>query len=181
MDYEQSKRKRAPGDLLQGEVKTGRIDVRLAAVVIDFLTSIMFAFMCTVSGLVVYFIALDVATNGDNAGLEGDGTLVILILYGFTLLYHLLGWLFWEGQTFGKWTMGLCVVQRRTLQTPNFRAAFLRTLGYVLNSVFPPLWGLPLINQQRRGLQDMLAGTVVVHKDTLPEWLGEETSKRKRG
>ncbi len=180
-NYEHAKRKRTPGDLLQGEVKTGRVDVRLAAVVLDFFMGLMFSFSCVVSGLVVYFIALDIATNGDNAGYEGDGGEIIFALYGFYLLYHFLGWLFWEGQTFGKWTMGLCLVDANTLRRPNLKGAFLRTLGYALNWFFPPLWGLPLITQQRRGLQDYLAGTVIVHKDTLPDWLDEDIPKRKRG
>jgi len=161
-------------------VRPARLDVRLAAAIIDFFTGLVTAIVFWFGSLVSYLVVLDIITNSDNAGIQNEGAWFLLAPYSLYLLYHLLGWWSWRGQTFGKWTMGLKVINRRTLAPPGFKGAVLRTLGYALNNLLLPLWVVPLFNDERRGLHDLIATTVVVHKDTLPDETAEAPTKDKR-
>jgi uncharacterized RDD family membrane protein YckC len=65
------------------------------------------------------------------------------------------------GRTAGKWMMGLKVVDARTGGPIGFGAALVRSLVLAFGSV--PICGLvAVLSERRRGLHDLVAGTVVV-------------------
>jgi uncharacterized RDD family membrane protein YckC len=92
----------------------------------------------------------------------------IFVAIGWTLAVGGYMVLFWSvaGQTPGMRVMGVRVVDAHG-NPPGFGRSIVRFIGLVL-AIIPCFLGfLPvLIDDRRRGIQDMLAGTVVLYADT---------------
>lgn len=66
-----------------------------------------------------------------------------------------------QGQTPGKMVMKIRTIKADG--TPiNGTDAVLRYVGYLINSVFPPIWLWALIDRKSQGIHDKIAGTYVV-------------------
>ena len=100
-----------------------------------------------------------------SALMESGG---IFVAIGWTLAVGGYMVLFWSvaGQTPGMRVMGVRVVDAHG-NPPGFGRSIIRFIGLVL-AIIPCFLGfLPvLIDDRRRGIQDMLAGTVVLYADT---------------
>lgn len=98
-------------------------------------------------------------SDGDGAGLLA-GSVVVLALGFLQLLYFgYLEWK-WKGQTLGKRSVGIRVVQEHGYALST-RAILIRTLFRVIDHI-PLLWLLPLMDKQHRRLGDLTSGTLVV-------------------
>ena len=98
---------------------------------------------------------------------------ITIAIGGVAYLVWFVGYfaMFWSttGQTPGSRVMGVRVVCANGDETVRLRAAVVRLGGMVLAAI--PLFAgflLILIDDRRRGLQDRLAGTVVVYASETP-------------
>lgn len=177
------KQKRQPTDpLLPEGVAAAPMARRLVSVVIDFLLAGGFACAVVLCAVTLYIIRTDIATRGDNNLLpitEVPNWFVLWIIALF-YLYFIVGWTMRRGQTPGKQLTGLRVVQLATLLPPTPKKSLLRLGGYMLHGLLFPLLVLPFTNPERRGLHDLLAGTIVVQNDTLPKEKRKLKRKPKR-
>ena len=90
-------------------------------------------------------------------------------ILAYTLLPGMLVIAFWLGAqaTPGKMLMGLMIVDARTGEAPDFINFLLRYLGYYISGFFLCLgyiWAG--FDPRKRAWHDMIAGTVVVKKDS---------------
>ena len=138
------------------------IVTRTVALAIDAAAlTVGFALASAVFGLILsLFTAVEVSSPGAVLGAAGAWTVVVV---GYFVL-------FWT--TTGE-TPGMRIMHLRVLNgagaPPSFGHALLRVVGMVLAAI--PLFAgfaLILVDDRRRGLQDMIAGTVVVYvADTM--------------
>ena len=140
-----------------GETTYAGIVTRTVALGLDAAAlTIGFALASGVFGLILsLFTAVEVSSPGAVLGAAGAWTLVVV---GYFVL-------FWT--TTGE-TPGMRIMHLRVLNAagapPSFGHALLRVLGAVLAAIpFFAGYALILIDDRRRGLQDMIAGTVVVY------------------
>ena len=130
---------------------------RTVALAIDAATlTIGFAIASGVFGLILsLFTTLEVTTPGAVLGAAGLWSLVVVS-------YFVLFWTF-AGETPGMRLMALRVVGG-TGEPPRLGRSLVRLIGMILAAIpFFAGYALILIDDRRRGLQDMLAGTVVVY------------------
>jgi len=86
-----------------------------------------------------------------------------LLIYGSWFLYKPVAEA-WTGRTVGKWLLGLKVVDARTRGPIGFGAALLRSL--VLCFASAPICALvAALSEKRRGLHDLIAGTLVIRSE----------------
>ena len=130
---------------------------RTAALAIDAGTlTIGFALASGVLGLILsLFTAVEISSPGAVLGAAGLWSLVVAS-------YFVLFWTF-AGETPGMRLMALRVVGG-TGEPPRLGRSLVRLVGMILAAIpFFAGYALILIDDRRRGLQDMLAGTVVVY------------------
>ena len=89
-----------------------------------------------------------------------------LLFEGSTLLVTLLFWKRWRGATPGKKFVHIKIVDAKTFQDIDNKQAITRTFGYII-STFTFLIGFLMVafRRDKRGLHDLLAGTVVVYEE----------------
>lgn len=118
--------------------------------------TIGFAIASGVLGLILsLFTAVEVSSPGAVLGAAGLWSLVVAT-------YFVLFWTL-AGETPGMRLMALRVIDRAG-DPPRFGQALLRLIGMILAAIpFFAGYLLILVDDRRRGLQDMLAGTTVVY------------------
>jgi uncharacterized RDD family membrane protein YckC len=118
--------------------------------------TIGFAIASGVLGLILsLFTAVEVSSPGAVLGAAGVWSLVVAT-------YFVLFWTL-AGETPGMRLMALRVVGG-TGEPPGLGRSLVRLIGMILAAIpFFAGYALILIDDRRRGLQDMLAGTVVVY------------------
>lgn len=81
------------------------------------------------------------------------------------LLVTMLFWKRWRGATPGKKFVHIKIVDAKTLQDIDNKQAITRSLGYIV-STFAFLIGFIMVamRKDKRGLHDLLAGTVVIYE-----------------
>jgi uncharacterized RDD family membrane protein YckC len=104
-------------------------------------------------------------------GIELGTVAKVLTAVGWALItaaYFVIGWST-AGQTFGMRAMELSVLTADTLLPPRLLRSIVRVVFLAL-CILPFFLGfLPvLFDARRRGVHDMVAGTVVVHADAVP-------------
>ena len=135
---------------------------RIVAYIIDaIIAGIVMGIIYFVFGLVIAAIAGTGSEAATAAGLLIG--LVAVALVGF--LYFPYFWVKKQGQTPGHKLMHLRVVRAADGGALTWGSGILRVIGYAINSI---VFGLPigwiwiLIDAQRRGWHDIIAGTLVV-------------------
>lgn len=118
-----------------------------------------FAVVSAVFGLILsLFTAVEVSSPGAVLGAAGLWSLVVA---GYFVLFWTLA-----GETPGMRLMALRVIDRRG-DPPGLGQALVRLGGMILAAIpFFAGYLLILVDDRRRGLQDMLAGTTVVYAPT---------------
>jgi uncharacterized RDD family membrane protein YckC len=123
-----------------------------------------FAFM--IDQFIAVVLTLTVAVQVRTQGEIVSWSAMIATYYGYFLLSETL-----LGNTFGKWSMGLCI---RSLDGKKctYGQALIRSILRIVD-VNPILGALPaaaaiLATKRRQRLGDMLAGTVVLRRASLP-------------
>lgn len=156
-------------------VQPASVGTRIATFLID---SLALSLVNAAAGLATYFLFYTSFDQLSESGLVGTGWEVVYLIGIITTLvnivYFLLSWWLWNGLTIGKRALGLRVVQMETLEPPSLSKSILRTMGYLTWNYFFPLVFVPLFTEHKRGIQDYLAGTVVVQDNTLPDWAKQE-------
>jgi uncharacterized RDD family membrane protein YckC len=137
---------------------------RAVALAIDAATlTVGFAVASAVFGLILsLFTAVEVSSPG---AVLGAAALWSLVVAG----YFVLSWTL-AGETPGMRLMALRVIDRRG-DPPGLGQALVRLAGMILAAIpFFAGYLLILVDDRRRGLQDMLAGTTVVYapKTSVP-------------
>jgi uncharacterized RDD family membrane protein YckC len=134
----------------------------------------------TVDAAVIQFVAIAVA--GSFALIlsvlslpdELDGVIVAVggIAYGLWLVGYFVAFWTASGQTPGNRLLEIRVCRADDGAAPSPGAALLRFVGLILAALPLFLGFLPiLLDDRRRGVHDMLAGTVVVAAPTRPAYL----------
>jgi uncharacterized RDD family membrane protein YckC len=123
--------------------------------------SIGFAVASGVLGLILsLFTAVEVSSPGAVLGAAVTWSLVVS---GYFVLFWTLA-----GETPGMRLMALRVIDRAG-DPPRLGHALLRLVGMILAAIpFFAGYLLILVDERRRGLHDMLAGTTVVYAPTSP-------------
>lgn len=136
---------------------------RLVALGIDALVlTIGFAILSAVAGLILSLFT-DVTMHKPGAILGAIGTWTVVVGGYFSLFWTILG------ATPGMRLMRLMVLDERRMAPPHFTRSLLRLVGMVLAAL--PLFAgflLVLVDDRRRGLQDMVARTIVVYVTDPP-------------
>lgn len=143
---------------------------RLVAFVIDILiVSITIGVMLGTIGLILRFFNIDLQTMTDGMGNVNSfvrGTIIFLTSFGFTFVVNLIyTTFFWmiAGKTIGKAVMGLRVIGPKGSRVTIGRA-LRRYVGYWISAI--PLFSgyfWVLVNEQRHGWHDIIAGTSVIY------------------
>jgi uncharacterized RDD family membrane protein YckC len=144
---------------------------RTVALAIDAGTlTIGFAVASGVFGLILsLFTAVEVSSPGAVLGAAGLWSLVVA---GYFVLFWTLA-----GETPGMRLMALRVIDRAG-DPPGLGKALLRLVGMILAAIpFFAGYLLILVDDRRRGLHDMLAGTTVVY---APKTVVEGSAPRRR-
>ena len=140
---------------------------RMIAFIIDLvILSLTGAVITSLAGLIINFFQLDNLLQSLSQGFPGLTNLIILVIslasFIFFCGYFLI---FWTaiGSTPGKLFMGLRIVYQNDLP-PSFGRALLRFFGYWISAI-PLFMGFlwVLVDPQRRGWHDRLAGTQVIY------------------
>jgi uncharacterized RDD family membrane protein YckC len=133
---------------------------RTVALAIDAVTlTIGFAIVSAVFGLILsLFTAVEVSSP---AAVLGAAAVWSIVVGGYFVVF----WTF-AGETPGMRLMALRVIGRAG-DPPGFGQALVRLAGMILAAIpFFAGYLLILVDDRRRGLQDMLAGTTVVYAPT---------------
>jgi uncharacterized RDD family membrane protein YckC len=144
---------------------------RTVALAIDAGTlTVGFAIASGVFGLILsLFTAVEVSSPGAVLGAAGLWSLVVA---GYFVLFWTLA-----GETPGMRLMALRVIDRAG-DPPGLGKALLRLVGMILAAIpFFAGYLLILVDDRRRGLHDMLAGTTVVY---APKTVVEGSAPRRR-
>lgn len=145
---------------LQPPWQPAGLGVRAVSFVLDIivLASSFMAFL-VVAGLQVL---LRTGWGSTDSGAAIDAAIFIVLGWlAFVPLYHIALWA-WRGQTVGQMAVRVKVV-RQDGRPLGLGVALVRFIGYVIALAFPVLGYLPaLVDRRRRGLPDLLAGTMVV-------------------
>jgi uncharacterized RDD family membrane protein YckC len=139
-----------------GAVYAGLVSRGVALAIDAALLTAGFAVVSGVFGLILsLFTSVEVSSPGAVLSVAGMWTVVVA---GYFALFWTL-----TGETPGMRLMHLRVVDAEG-QPPRFGRSLLRLAGAVLAAIpFFAGYLLVLVDDRRRGLHDMIAGTVVVH------------------
>jgi uncharacterized RDD family membrane protein YckC len=135
--------------------------------------TLAFALDALIINCAVWFVGLVVALGLSLIDIpEGIVTALAVIGGALALVWCVLYFVFFwstSGQTPGSRTLGICVESAQTGQPVSAGRAALRFLALPLAAI--PLCAgflMILVERRRRGLQDVIAGTVVVYADKDP-------------
>lgn len=89
-----------------------------------------------------------------------------LLFEASVLIVTLIFWKKWRGATPGKKLVNIKIVDFKTLKDVDNTQAITRSLGYII-STLAFLIGFIMVafRSDKRGLHDLLAGTIVIHND----------------
>lgn len=152
---------------------------------IRFLASLLDTiFLALPVGIVIYFLSdgnwfdfsqyqqnIQMAMSGNTHALDSQPQTSLkweFIFEASTLLVTMLFWKRWCGATPGKKFVHIKIVDASTLKDIDNRQAITRSFGYIA-STFAVLIGFIMVafRKDKRGLHDLLAGTVVVYEEEL--------------
>lgn len=121
-----------------------------------------------IDGVVYYIIALIalMIIGIDMMSMTPDPTAsLVQILIG---LAYWVGFWSWKAATPGKMALGLVVVDGETGEPKGVGGYVLRYIGYFVSSIILGIGFIMIgLTDRKRGLHDMIAGTVVVKADSL--------------
>lgn len=142
-------------------VPKGGFWVRLVAYGVDnFLVFLGTVFLSFVSGLATGLGGL--TTSMDTEEIERLAAFFGFFIGIFTGLFYFTFFIGWCGQTPGKRLFGLKVVQVNGDPVP-YTKALVRYLGYIASFALLGLGFLMIaLDRQKRGLHDLIAGTLVI-------------------
>ncbi len=159
------------------EVKYAGFWVRFLASFLDTL------FLALPLGIVIYFLSggewFDFAQYQKNiqAAMAGNASYALtnspqmsfkweLLFEVSVLIISVIFWRKWRGATPGKKYVKIKIVDAKTYKDIDNKQAITRSLGYIV-SILTFLIGFLMvgIRKDKRGLHDLLAGTVVVHEE----------------
>jgi len=158
-------------------------NIRYAGFWIRFLASLLDTiFLALPVGIVIYFLSdglwfdfsqyqhnVMMAMSGNSRALDSMPTTSLrweLLFEVSVLLVTMLFWKRWSGATPGKKFVHIKIVDAKTLQDITNTQAITRSFGYIA-STFAFLIGFLMvgIRKDKRGLHDLLAGTVVIYDE----------------
>lgn len=144
------------------KVEYAGFGVRLLAYILDSVVQ-----LCVIVPLALAMFGSAFFTNPEFNG----GAREYLLTWFFPLLYAVLFWKY-KSATPGKIWMGIMIVDARTGVVPVTGKLLLRYVGYIV-CVLTLMLGflLILIDKKKRGLHDMMAGTLVIK---TPELVAQE-------
>ena len=93
------------------------------------------------------------------------------LLFEFTVLFiTMIFWKKWRGATPGKRLVHIKIVDAKTFKDIDNKQAITRSFGYIV-STLAFLIGFLMVGfrKDKRGLHDLLAGTVVIYDETLEQ------------
>jgi uncharacterized RDD family membrane protein YckC len=138
------------------------LQLRAVAFILDILVLISFGMLFAAAGA-AYLVIDSNRHNGNISDSASYVVVAIMLAYvlAFVPLYHILMWSWW-GQTVGQMAVHIKVMMRDGGGVPLGRSV-LRLVGLGL-AMLPLFLGvvMALFDRENRGLQDHLAGTVVV-------------------
>jgi len=160
-------------------------EVRYAGFWIRFLASLLdTVFLALPVGIIIYFLSdgnwfdfsqyqqnIQMAMSGNTHALDTQPQTSLQWEFLFevsTLIVTMLFWKRWQGATPGKKLVHIKIVDAHTLQDIDNRQAITRSFGYIA-STFAFLIGFLMVafRKDKRGLHDLLAGTVVVYDSVV--------------
>jgi len=151
--------------------------IRLVASFLDTL------FLALPVGIVVYFLSdgawFDFAQYQENIGYAMGGNAIQalatqpqtsfkweLIFEISVLVVTMLFWKKWRGATPGKKFVHIKVIDAKTYKDIDNKQAITRSLGYIISTLlFLIGFFMVAFRADKRGLHDLLAGTVVIYED----------------
>jgi len=158
-------------------------EVRYAGFWIRFLASLLDTlFLALPVAIVIYFLSdgnwfdfsqyqqnIQMALSGNTHALDLQPQKSLKWEFTFeisVLLVTMLFWKQWRGATPGKKFVHIKIVDASTLQDIDNKQAITRSFGYIA-STFAFLMGFIMVafREDKRGLHDLLAGTVVVYEE----------------
>ena len=158
-------------------------EIRYAGFWIRFLASLLDTlFLALPVAIVIYFLSdgnwfdfsqyqqnIQMALSGNTHALDLQPQKSLKWEFTFeisVLLVTMLFWKQWRGATPGKKFVHIKIVDATTFQDIDNRQAITRSFGYII-STLAFLIGFIMVafRQDKRGLHDLLAGTVVIHED----------------
>jgi uncharacterized RDD family membrane protein YckC len=162
-------------------MSTNQKEVRYAGFWIRFLASLLDTiFLALPVGIVIYFLSdgnwfdfsqyqenIQMALSGNRHALDTQPQTSLkweLLFEISTLIVTMLFWKKWKGATPGKRFVGIHIVDVKTHKELDNKQAIIRSFGYIA-STFSFLIGFLMVafRKDKRGLHDLLAGTIVVY------------------
>ncbi len=136
------------------------LGVRVVAFVLDALVLLSGLMALVAMGLFQLLLRTD-GGQKDSEGAVWTAVALSLAWLAFVPLYHILMWA-WGGQTLGQRAVHIKVV-REDGHSPGLGRATLRYIVYSLSILLLFLGFLPILwDERRRGLPDLVAGTMVI-------------------
>lgn len=136
------------------------LGVRVVAFVLDAIVLFSFLMLFTALALLQLFLRTDTGARDSDAAVW-TATYMVLGWLAFVPLYYVALWA-WRGQTLGQMAVRVKVV-RADGGNVGLGRALVRFVVFALSALFLFLGFVPaLMDEQRRGLPDLVAGTVVV-------------------
>ena len=158
-------------------------EVRYAGFWIRFFASFLDTlFLALPVAIVIYFLSdgnwfdfsqyqqnMQMAMSGNIKALNSQPQMSMkweLLFEVAVLVVTMIFWKRWRGATPGKKFVHIKIVDATTFQDIDNRQAITRSFGYII-STLAFLIGFIMVafRQDKRGLHDLLAGTVVIHED----------------
>lgn len=146
------------GDFSWNRVEYGGFWMRVIAMIIDgIISSVIFIF---IFGSLIF--GLDPMAMGGGTELAA-----VLVNYILPAIYSIGFWI-WMQATPGKMALGLVVVDADTGQPASTGKYIIRYIGYFISGLVLLLGFIWVaFSPRKQGWHDMIAGTVVVRKDSL--------------
>jgi uncharacterized RDD family membrane protein YckC len=160
-------------------------EVRYAGFWIRFLASLLDTlFLALPVAIIIYFLSdgnwfdfsqyqqnIQMALSGNTHALDLQPQKSLKWEFTFeisVLLVTMLFWKQWRGATPGKKFVHIKIVDASTLQDIDNKQAITRSFGYIA-STFAFLMGFIMVafRKDKRGLHDLLAGTVVIYEKEI--------------
>jgi uncharacterized RDD family membrane protein YckC len=160
-------------------------EVRYAGFWIRFLASLLDTlFLALPVAIVIYFLSdgnwfdfsqyqqnIQMALSGNTHALDLQPQKSLKWEFTFeisVLLVTMLFWKQWRGATPGKKFVHIKIVDASTLQDIDNKQAITRSFGYIA-STFAFLMGFIMVafREDKRGLHDLLAGTIVIYEKEI--------------
>jgi len=144
----------------KGRLEPAGFWIRLVAYILDaFILGIPLALIITIfSVAAVKFVPAESISGTFFVALLGN-----LLAMGISFFYMIFFWVKF-GATPGKMILKLQVLDASTMSYMSYGKAIIRLLGYMLSSIFFIGFILIAFSEKKKGLHDMIAGTVVVKK-----------------